>query len=82
MEDPDVLAKQSAAVEWCRLATAHSVSVDGGKPWSFALIPHNAIMENQTLTYLLGRFIVSSPAWTRLTCRCGPGYSSTIRRRW
>ena len=62
MEDLDVRAKQAAAVEWCRLATVHSASVDGGKPWTYALIPHNAIMENQTLAYLLDRFVVSSPA--------------------
>jgi type III restriction enzyme len=61
MEDPDVLAKQ-AVVEWCRLATAHSASINGGKPWSYGLIPHNAIMENQTLASLLDRFVVSSPA--------------------
>ena len=59
MKDPDVPAKQAAAVEWCRFATAHSASVDGGKPWSFALIPHDAIIEKQTLDYLLGRFAVA-----------------------
>ena len=39
-----------------------SASVDGGKPWSYVLIPHNAIMENQAFAYLLGRFVVCPPA--------------------
>ena len=36
----------------CRHATNHS-RVTGGKPWQYALIPHDVIMENQTLDYLL-----------------------------
>lgn len=55
MDDPVVLAKKDAAVEWCRHATNHSRRT-GGKPWQYALIPHNAIMENQTLDYLLKRY--------------------------
>lgn len=52
MEDPAVLAKRAAAVEWCAAATAHS-GTSGGKPWVYALVPHDAISENQTLDYLL-----------------------------
>lgn len=57
MTDPEVLAKRDAAVEWCRVASEHSREV-GGKPWTYALIPHDAIQENQTLTYLLKRYAV------------------------
>lgn len=42
MADADVLAKKDAAVRWCEHATRHSLS-NGGKPWQYALIPHDAI---------------------------------------
>lgn len=51
----DVLAKRDAAVAWCRAATEHSLTV-GGKPWQYALIPHDGIAENQTVDYLLHRY--------------------------
>ncbi|NCC31068.1 MAG: type III restriction endonuclease subunit R [Chloroflexia bacterium] len=49
MNDPIVLAKQEVAVEWCSHATAHAATY-GGKPWCYALIPHDAIADNMTLT--------------------------------
>lgn len=52
MDDPIVLAKRDAAVEWCGHASAHTATY-GGKPWRYALIPHNAIAENMTLTGLV-----------------------------
>ena len=55
MEDADVLAKRDAAVTWCQQASAHSATY-GGKPWRYALIPHDAIAENMTLAGLVGRF--------------------------
>lgn len=61
MQDLEVLAKRDAAVEWCRVASEHSRNV-GGKPWTYALIPHDAISENQTLEYLLKRYSVAVPA--------------------
>jgi len=51
MESPEVLAKRDAAVRWCREATGC-----GGKPWIYALIPHDAISENADLPSLLRRF--------------------------
>ena len=48
MEDPEVLAKASAAVEWCKHATAHELA-NGGKPWSYLLIPHDVITASKTL---------------------------------
>jgi type III restriction enzyme len=58
MSDAEVLAKQDAAVTWCGRASAHARS-HGGKPWSYALIPHDAIVENMTLDGLAARFVVS-----------------------
>ncbi|MFQ5853265.1 MAG: DEAD/DEAH box helicase, partial [Candidatus Binatia bacterium] len=51
MTDPEVLAKKEAAVKWCELATKHA-SANDGKPWKYALIPHDAIAENMTLAGL------------------------------
>lgn len=58
MEDPIVLAKKDAAMEWCEQASAHAATC-GGKPWKYALIPHDTIAENMTLVGLVGRFGVS-----------------------
>ncbi len=55
MEDPIVLAKKEAAVKWCGLASDNSAK-HGGKPWRYALIPHNEIAENMTLAALAERF--------------------------
>jgi type III restriction enzyme len=58
MADPDVLAKRDVAVEWCRRASDHATSYNG-KPWSYVLIPHDAIAENMTLNGLAERFSIS-----------------------
>lgn len=50
-----VVAKKDAAVKWCELATDHNLS-NGGKPWKYALVPHDAIAENMTLPGLVGQF--------------------------
>jgi type III restriction enzyme len=51
----DVLAKKDAAVKWCEHASNHNLQ-NGGKPWRYALIPHDAIAENMTLAGLLSQF--------------------------
>ncbi len=55
MEDPVVLAKKEAAVKWCALASDHA-RAHGAKPWQYALIPHDAIAENMTISGLVQRF--------------------------
>ncbi len=55
MEDPIVLAKKEAAVQWCAHATCHAQGYSG-KPWRYALIPHNEIAANVTLDALAARF--------------------------
>jgi len=55
MSDADVLAKRDAAVTWCQNATTHTTA-NGGKPWQYALIPHDAITENMTLTGLVAQY--------------------------
>ncbi len=55
MESAEVLAKKDAAVKWCAHASQHAVS-NGGKPWKYVLIPHDAIMENMSITGLVSQF--------------------------
>lgn len=55
MEDLVVLAKKDSAVRWCRNASDHAAT-HGGKPWRYALIPHNAIAENMTLGGLVRQY--------------------------
>lgn len=57
IDDEEVQAKARAAVEWCRRATAHELE-HGGKPWSYLLIPHDAITANRTLSALAASFTV------------------------
>ena len=55
--NPEVLAKKTAACEWCKHATAHALQ-HGGKNWRYLLIPHDAITTNMTLEGLVARFAV------------------------
>ena len=55
LDDPVVLAKQEAAVNWCRNASEHARSY-GGKPWRYVLIPHDAVAENMSLDGLAARY--------------------------
>jgi type III restriction enzyme len=48
MADETVLAKAKAAAVWCEHATKHARTHDG-KPWSYLLIPDDAVRENMTL---------------------------------
>jgi hypothetical protein len=49
--DVEVQSKARAAAKWCRYATEHEVA-HGGKPWSYVLIPHDAIDASATLKSL------------------------------
>ncbi|MCL2451213.1 MAG: DEAD/DEAH box helicase family protein, partial [Polyangiaceae bacterium] len=60
MKDPVVLAKARAAATWCKHATAHA-DANGGKPWCYLLIPHDAIADNMTLDGLAKRFTYAAP---------------------
>ena len=57
MHDAEVQAKKDAAVQWCGHATRHTVS-NGGKPWQYLLIPHDAITENMTIVGLASQYRV------------------------
>jgi len=55
LEDPVVIAKAKAATEWCAYATHHALEF-GGKPWTYLLIPHDAIADNMTIQGLAARY--------------------------
>jgi type III restriction enzyme len=57
MEDAEVIAKKDSAIRWCQHATEHSAK-NGGKPWKYLLIPHDAIAENMSITGLAAQFTV------------------------
>lgn len=54
MTDGEVLAKRDVAVRWCQQASNHARN-HSGKPWTYALIPHDTIAENMTLEGLARR---------------------------
>jgi type III restriction enzyme len=57
LETADVLAKAKAARQWCRHATAHAEQ-HGGKPWSYVLIPDEAVASNKSFAGLARAFAI------------------------
>ena len=55
MEDGEVLAKKDSAVRWCQHASDHAAK-NGGRPWRYLLIPHDAIAENMSIKKLAAQF--------------------------
>ncbi|NLW36380.1 MAG: type III restriction endonuclease subunit R, partial [Syntrophorhabdus aromaticivorans] len=51
IETPDVQDKSRAALVYCRSASEFTTS-NGGKPWKYLLIPHNAVMTNMSFENL------------------------------
>jgi type III restriction enzyme len=48
LQDPDVVAKKEAAEKWCKNASDYAAK-HNGKPWVYALIPHDVIAENMSI---------------------------------
>ncbi len=55
MESTDVKTKASATAQWCQYATEHE-GKNGGKRWTYLLIPHDAILDNKTLQGLAATY--------------------------
>lgn len=55
MDDAIVLAKKEAAIRCCKYSSDYAAT-NGGKPWRYVLIPHNAIAVNMTLDGLARQF--------------------------
>jgi type III restriction enzyme len=56
IDDPVVVQKAKAAIHWCELATLHA-GQNEGKPWTYLLIPHNAIRLSSSVNGLAKQFI-------------------------
>jgi type III restriction enzyme len=56
LEHPEVQAKARAAIVWCTHASDHERS-NGGKPWRYVMVPHDAVVENMTLGGLAARYV-------------------------
>lgn len=52
VESADVQEKAQAALEYCMHATDFTIH-NGGKPWKYVLIPHNAVMVNMRFETLV-----------------------------
>jgi type III restriction enzyme len=48
LEDPVVLAKKTAAEEWCSHASDFNRTI-GKKPWRYLLVPHDQVQESMSL---------------------------------
>ncbi len=57
INDADVQAKARAAAEWCHHASQHEAA-NGGKPWTYLLIPHDAIIPSASVSGLVAQFTV------------------------
>lgn len=55
IHDEVVQTKATAAIKWCSYASAHARE-NGGKPWSYILIPDTAITYSSTLDGLKAEF--------------------------
>ncbi|MDP8226864.1 MAG: type III restriction endonuclease subunit R, partial [Candidatus Celaenobacter polaris] len=55
IDSSDVQEKARAALQYCTHATDYTTD-NGGKPWIYVLIPHNAVMGNMSVDYLVKNF--------------------------
>lgn len=55
IEDADVQEKAQAALQYCKYASEFTTQ-NGGKPWKYVLIPHNAVQVNMGFEYLMKSF--------------------------
>ena len=59
IETLDVQEKTQAALLYCKNTTDFTTR-NGGKPWKYVLIPHNAVMVNMSLETLIRQFEVKN----------------------
>lgn len=55
MTDSDVLDKKNTALKFCRYATRYSAE-NGGKPWKYALVPHDKITITTGFEFLMAQY--------------------------
>ncbi len=59
MNSEDVAKKTEAAITYCANASTFTTS-NGGKPWKYLLIPHDAVMHNMSFSGLAANFEVKA----------------------
>jgi type III restriction enzyme len=57
LNDEIVQKKADAAVKWCHHASEHELS-NGGKPWYYLLIPHDAINDGKNLQGFAAAYMI------------------------
>ena len=60
IETSEVQDKANAAAKWCEYATAHEKQ-NGGKPWSYLLIPEDAVQNRLTWAVWRTRLKIEFP---------------------
>lgn len=70
MDDPIVQAKARATAKWISYANAHAAE-DGGKQWSYALVPHDVVGPSATLAGLMARHSLAAPGGNPALLRAG-----------
>ena len=56
INDEDVQAKAKAAVKYCNYASEYTAE-NGGKPWSYVLIPHDKVAKNSSFKGVISQYI-------------------------
>jgi type III restriction enzyme len=59
MTRDEVLEKAKAALQYCKHATEHNLK-NGGKEWTYLLIPHSEVQLNSSFGYLSGKRAVKT----------------------
>ena len=59
LEDAEVEAKAQAAILWCQRASDFAAE-NGDKPWTYLLIPGQAVAENRSVEWLAQLYARSS----------------------
>ena len=62
LDAPGGFSQKTAVEQWCQAANEYTTS-SNGKPWRYAMIPHDAIQPNMMLGELVKRFWVRIPLW-------------------
>jgi type III restriction enzyme len=58
VESTQVQSKAKAALSYCSNATEYNMK-NGGKPWKYILIPHDAVKMNMSLAYLFQEYLIN-----------------------
>ena len=57
MNDPEVQEKAKAAIKYFNYATEY-ITEHGGKPWKYALLPHDKIAKNSSFKGIVSPYIL------------------------